>query len=391
MIGQIATVIGAYFIVLCVAAWAVKHTGTDDTKEGAFVVWLLWEFTGFRFIWEKIYPPLENKPAGYRPPATIALWIFGLFSLYMAAYGLASQRYENAVAKIENRMNAFITQLTVVENPEVRKTAFGEIRAIQKMRCPVYPVLYKPSTVFLSLVDDDKYDEAVTVLTRTVERYRHSLKGADLESANLEGAGLWVANLEDADLEGVNLKGARLVGANLKGAALEGANLKGASLVGANLKGADLSIAYLENALLGDANLEGTGLAGANLKGAWLEGANLEGAVLRGANLEGAVLRGTNLEYTVLVGTNLKDAALESANLKGAWLEGANLEGALLGDANLEGASFQMATLSKVRGVTADQLCSTLTLDQATMEPDLEEQVKQSCPDKLEVQNWQFQ
>ena len=388
MIGQIATVIGGYFILLCVAAWAVKYTETDDTKEGAFVVWLLWEFIGFRFIWEKIYPPPEDKPEGYRPPATIALWIFGLFSLYIAVYGLASRRYENAVAKIENRMSAFITQLAVVENPEVRRTAFGEIRAIQKMRCPVYPVLYKPSTIFLSLVDDDKYDEAVTVLTRTVETYRHNLKGADLENANLEGAGLWVANLEDADLQGVNLKGARLAGANLKGAALEGANLKGASLVGANLKGADLSAANLENALLGGANLKGTGLAGANFKGAWLKGANLEGAVLRGANLEGAVLRGANLEYTVLEGANLKDADLESANLKGAWLEDANLEGAVLGDANLVGASFQMATLSKVRGVTTDQLCAALTLDQAAMEPDLEEQVRQSCPDKLEIQNW---
>ena len=62
----------------------------------------------------------------------------------------------------------------------------GEIGEIQQMRCPVFPKLLKPSTIFFSLVKEDKYDETVTVLTRTLEKYRDDLEGANLVGANLK-------------------------------------------------------------------------------------------------------------------------------------------------------------------------------------------------------------
>ena len=359
------TDLGIWTIVinLIALALAVQYSRSDTLGEA--LLWLVWDLTGLRFVWEKIRPlsDQEKKTIDYRPPATIAVWVFGLFSLYVAVYGLASQRYENAVDKIENRMNAFITQLAVVTNPEVRKVTFKEIAEIQQMKCPVKPQLYDPLTIFLSLVQNDNYDETVTVLTRTLEKYRDDLEGANLVGANLKGARLGDSNLEGARLEGANLSGAWLRGANLEGAYLEGTNLEGTVLTRANLKGARLVAA----------DLEGAGLRDSNIEGAWLGGANLEGAYLEGSNLKGARLVGTNLKGARLLAANLEGASLWHANLAGASLEGANLKGTVLADANL----------SNIKHMQTDQLCSTRTLYQATMDSELENQVQQKCPEKL--------
>ncbi len=57
------------------------------------------------------------------------------------------------------------------------------------------------------------------------------------------------------------------------------------------------------------------------------------------------------------------------AKLRGADLRGADLEGADLGEAS---------------DLTSDQVCESLTLYRAEMDPELEAQVKQQCPEKLE-------
>ncbi len=66
--------------------------------------WFFWELMGTRSIWEKIKPPVNPVTK----PATIALWVVGI---YVAFFGVASQRYENRIDIIENRANAIFTQL----------------------------------------------------------------------------------------------------------------------------------------------------------------------------------------------------------------------------------------------------------------------------------------
>jgi uncharacterized protein YjbI with pentapeptide repeats len=77
---------------------------------------------------------------------------------------------------------------------------------------------------------------------------------------------------------------------SLRGADLNGANLPGVWLVRADLQGA-----YLEGATLLRANLNGANLQGANLMGAELQRAALWGAKLKGGNLDGANLQGASL------------------------------------------------------------------------------------------------
>ena len=194
-----------------------------------------------------------------------------LIGIYVALFGIASQRYENRIDIIENRANSVFDQLAV---PSAQKKALSRIARVQNMSCPNKPRLLNPYSVFLSLFgSDSNYKEMVNQLKETVEDLKDSL-----DSVNLQGAYLVKANLFEA-----NLKGANLEGANLQGAYLRRADLGGASLGGANLQGA-----YLRRADLGGADFMGADLEGADFFEADLRGADFMGASLGGANLRGA-------------------------------------------------------------------------------------------------------
>jgi uncharacterized protein YjbI with pentapeptide repeats len=180
---------------------------------------------------------------------------------------------------------------------------------------------------------------AIAVLGRLPSRL--DVPRADLTRADFAGAALYRANLSGFGLSDADLQGAGLMEANLQQANLLWANLRRAYLHGANLQDANLRQAHLHGANLQDANL----------RQAHLEGANLQGANLRQAHLEGANLQGANLRF----------ADLHWANLEGANLWGAELEGA-----NLRTANLQKVDLTAVRGLTREQLTSSL-IDAGTL------------------------
>ena len=97
-------------------------------------------------------------------------------------------------------------------------------------------------------------------------------------------------------------------------------------------------------------------LSKANLIESDLNGANLYGADLSKANLYGANPTGANL-----TGANLIEANLTGANLTGANLTGANLYGAELTGADLTGA----------QDLTAKQLITTISWQEAILDSSL--------------------
>ena len=119
----------------------------------------------------------------------------------MALFTIASQRYENRIDIIENRVNAIFIQL---QSPFYKK-AFSRMARVQQMKCPVKPEIWKPVSVILFPFQIDTYSEAVDLLKEAVETRKDSLsevylRGADLSSADLSGA-----NLSGADLTNANL------------------------------------------------------------------------------------------------------------------------------------------------------------------------------------------
>ena len=277
----------------------------------------IFRYSGLEFVYRKFNP--SN-------PQTLPTGLIWLVGIYVAFFGVASQRYENRIDIIENRANSIFAQLAV---PSVTKKALSKIARVQNMPCPRRPEILKPPSVFISLFSNSKYEEMVEQLKETIEDWKESLDSVNLRGAYLREAKLRDAKLRRADLRGADLRGAYLRGANLWGADLEKADLREADLVGADLGGANLMEAELVRADLREADLRDANLRRINLRGADLEKANLVGAVLRRADLREAVLRGAN-------------------------------------------------------NLTREQLCRAKTLYHALLDDDLREQVEKMCPHLLE-------
>src|SRR5216683_1725673 len=102
------------------------------------------------------------------------------------------------------------------------------------------------------------------------------------------------------------------------------------------------------------------------LEGAELEKQHLQSLDLRGAHLSDAHLNGADLSEADLTGANLNGADLSYADLTGALLSGelhlnpVDLTGASLTGADLTGADLAGVGLSKVDGLTQQQIDKTL-------------------------------
>jgi len=287
-------------------------------------------YSGFEYIYRKA-KPVTGLP-------TLPLWLIGI---YIAFFGIASQRYENKIDIIENRSNLIFAQL----GTDARKSALGRIPDVQNYPCPVKPIILNPASVLRSIFTKDTvYTEMVDLLRETIEDWKKELDGVKLRSANLEGADLREANLKGATLQNANLQKAYLMGANLDDANLDGADLRDAYLEGASLKNADLRMADLRRA---------------NLRGANLEEAKLMRADLERANFERANLHKAKLMATELKQTNFGSASLAEVDLRGA------------------------------KNLTIEQLSRLGTLFRVEyIDPELKRKVEKECPLILRAASW---
>jgi uncharacterized protein YjbI with pentapeptide repeats len=170
------------------------------------------------------------------------------------------------------------------------------------------------------------------------------LEGLDvIDHTKLDTEAKIAALPETLSLRGRNLEGADLIGARLPKVNLEGANLRGAFLLGADLRGAVLDGTQLQGAILGNASLQGASLRYAQLLGATLSFAEIQGASLEYAQLQGASLTEASLQGASLRNAQLQGAWLQGADLKGAILDNAQLQGAELAGVHFEGASLRNA------------------------------------------------
>lgn len=215
-----------------------------------FILWVLWDFSGLRFFWEKIRPPVETSQKK-RPPSTFLLWVLGVLFAYSILFSIVSERFENRIRLIKERENAILLQLSISDQG-LQKTALSRVSDVQNMLCPYMPDIYNPISIFRSVfwLSPSKYDPTVHALKKTIESWKDKL-----DSVDLEGAVLRNAKLNGAKLSNANLKEADLVGADLMNADLRGADLSGANLTNALLRGADFSKAIIKGA-----NLQGVDL-----------------------------------------------------------------------------------------------------------------------------------
>jgi len=101
-------------------------------------------------------------------------------------------------------------------------------------------------------------------------------------------------------------------------------------------------------------------------------------------SLSGAKLWGADLRGAILWGADLSGANLWGADLRGANLWGADLSGAILWGADLRGANLRGANLTEAK-LTLELLFEVKTLYEATLDPEVEKQVRESYPNLLEA------
>ena len=224
-----------------------------------FVVWVLWDFSGFRFFWEEIRPPIETSQ-GRRPPSTFFLWVLGVLFAYSILFSIVTQRFENRIRLIEERANTILLQLSISDSG-IRKTALSRVSDVQNMLYPYKPDIFNPISIFRSVfgLSSSKHNATVQALKGVIETWK-----GQLDSVNLERADLRYAKLKGAKLSNANLKGADLIGADLMNADLRGADLSGANLTNAVLRSADFRKALIEGA-----NLQGVDLRVADNVEVW--------------------------------------------------------------------------------------------------------------------------
>jgi len=245
-------------------ALRVPHESVADNA----VMWcfyrfpvVLWEQSGLPFILQK-----AKKLNSPDPHPTLFLW---LLTIYVALYGLATQKHESRRDRIDNKIATLTAQL----GTPARDAALSRVADLQQsMAIPIEPHFLEPWTAFETLFGEEKIDND---LMDDVKSVTSSILKS-LEGTEGDGLSLAIINLSSVNLNSANLSGVELLSADLREA---------------DLRNADLNSADLSNANLTRADLTGADLTGSDLTGANLTGANLFGAKLIGANLNYADLR----------------------------------------------------------------------------------------------------
>ncbi|MCP5007929.1 MAG: pentapeptide repeat-containing protein, partial [Planctomycetes bacterium] len=165
--------------------------------------WLIWDFSGARYIWRKIRPENEelSEKEGYPKPCTFFLWAIGV---YMVLYGLTSTKYELTLDHAESRMSTVVAQLST-NNDEANRNLIAQIPEIQKIKTLIKPEIFNPVSVVLSLFDEKANPDIINSSKKIFEGWKTKLNKVNLCYANLTGTFLWDATLTNAYLGEANL------------------------------------------------------------------------------------------------------------------------------------------------------------------------------------------
>lgn len=358
-------------------------------------------YSGLRAIGHRFAPQLSEQKNS-KPPSTGMLWLVGI---YVALFGLASQRYEHGLDRILNRQSGIFAQ---IGSGEVR-TSLERVPTAQAQTRPREPDLKSPLSVLSSLVCGEVRDpDNVDILKELVVSNKHKLgrkrvedggpyePGVRLMNADLSGANLIDADLAGSDLSDADLRRSKLWKADLSFATLRGTKFQDASLSNdtrpteGSMRNPHLEVAILRSAIIPNgmfarANLGGVDLYDAHLRGAdfqdsWMVGARLVHARLMDAKMIRAKLEHADFREAELIGTNLRNSTLCYANFDGARLVETDLRGS-----NLTNASFQDAVFSVyLKGANlsgATIRFSRITEKRLESFEILREQVKKACAD----------
>ena len=161
-------------------------------------------YSGITYIIRKFYT--SNKPT---PPNGV-LWFIGI---YLAAYGVASQRYENNLDQLENRIFS-VMDLIGTDN---EKQAIASLTKLRDEETFIKPEILNPVKTFKSLFG---YKSSNSYFEKEVdETIRYFLP-------DLTNLTLYNINFIDLNLDNVNFSNSTLVGCDFSFSSLINANFR---------------------------------------------------------------------------------------------------------------------------------------------------------------------
>lgn len=244
---------------------------------------------GFRYIWEKFYPPYNKQEE--RPPST---FILGLISVCMGLFTLASLRYESALNRLVNNVHLVVYQI----DAENWKSIVKELPKLQNTKIPYEPSIINPLSSLKSLLPfyDAIDSQTIRTLEGVISRKKRDLSHVYLRKLiitpghvvvreELRYEGIVSINIEYGEFEKSNFSFADLTEASLEHNSFASSNFKGSILVNSNMQKCNLTDVNLDNATLFHSDLRNSNLAGAKMKNVILSKSNLESANLCGVDL----------------------------------------------------------------------------------------------------------
>ncbi|WP_421901714.1 pentapeptide repeat-containing protein [Maridesulfovibrio sp.] len=328
----------------------------------------LYEYSGARAIKQLIRPPSkkELEDDNYRNPSTFVLWIF---SIYIAIFGLASNRYERAVSTHEMQMASFQTQMST----DLKGYSCAKIPKLQKATIPLEPNLFNIWQTILSFFKVTKYKRGQTLIIDTLESYKNVLTRARLSQCDLSNADFSNGNLAKSSFYQSNLIGTYFSWSNLEKASFVKANCTQIHFFGTNLKKATINKADLTSAII----------VGSNLSYAQLRKSKAANATIVATNFSHARLDQAKISYS-----EMTECDFQFANMKNAIFLGTNLRKSDFISANLTNVTFVEADLTDTVNLTPKQLSQSKTLYKAKLPKKIEKELRETHPHLFKKPDW---
>ncbi|MCF6293567.1 MAG: pentapeptide repeat-containing protein [Robiginitomaculum sp.] len=175
---------------------------------------------------------------------------------------------------------------------------------------------------------------------------RANFTGTDLSDSKMTGSNFNRAAFRRADLSDVKASGSNFSWADFSGATLDDIQANGCNFSRANFTGMKGR----------DAEFYSSNLSHSNLLGASLIDAEFETSNLSHTNFSGAKLRGVSFTRSNLAQTNMQAADLRETEFDHVDFRGAQFGNAILSNAVFDQVFLSGADLSRVRGLTQNQL-----------------------------------
>ena len=161
------------------------------------------KYSGIEFVYRKFIPKDKSVlPSGF-------IWLVGI---YVAFFGLASNRYESRVDAIENRFGSIITLI----GTDSKELAIEQLVSLHQVNIPVPPNFICPLSSFKAMFGEgEPHIETINNTKGIISALKNDLDSINLANGNFTELDFSDVSFYKTDFSGACLKGTDFSGADL--------------------------------------------------------------------------------------------------------------------------------------------------------------------------------